>query len=60
VFLDGIGDFGGPALDLLLILALEHDPQQRLGSGLANEETAIARQAPLDAIHRLGNRGHAS
>ena len=41
MFLHGAGDFGRPGLNLVLIPAFHHDPEQRLGAGVPDEEPAL-------------------
>ncbi len=43
------GDLLGPRLDRRLILALDHDAQQRLGAGVAHEHAAAAVERGFDA-----------
>src|SRR6476646_9745489 len=50
------GDFGRPGLDLLLVLPLDHDPQERLGSRIAHEQASLAGQARFDTLHRCRDR----
>src|SRR5690242_15593894 len=40
-----IDDLLGPAADLVLLLSLEHHAQQRLGSGVADQQAALAGDA---------------
>mgnify|MGYP006140362285 CR=1 FL=1 len=39
-------DIGGPLLDLLLVLALDHDAQQRLGAAGADQHAARIAELP--------------
>ena len=45
----GVGDFLGPRLHRRLILALDHDAQQRLGARIAHEHAAAAVERRFDA-----------
>src|SRR5690606_24181395 len=41
-------DFLRPGLDLVVLLALDHDAQERLGPRIANEQAALAVERRLD------------
>src|SRR4051812_47265315 len=56
VLLDGVHDLARPGADVLLVLAFEHDAQQRLGPRVADQEAPFAREALLDARHHVGDR----
>src|SRR5205809_860424 len=49
MFFHRIHDFLRPRSNLVLVLAFQHDAEQRLGSGVPHEQTALAVDARLDA-----------
>src|SRR3990170_4942706 len=53
-------DLGRPPLDLLLIPALEHHAQQRLGSRVAHQQPPLAGELSLDALHHRRDRRNRS
>src|SRR5688572_23802405 len=54
-FIDGIDNLMGPPIDLLQILAFEHDAQKRLRSRVPYEQPAIAGELFFHVLH---DRGH--
>src|SRR3982751_2795268 len=57
---DRIGDLVGPAVNLLLVLAFDHDAQQRFGAGIADQQAALPGELRFHAVHHLRDRGHRS
>src|SRR5262245_31879560 len=55
-----LGNLPGPALNLLLVASFDHDAQQRFSPRVPDQETALPREPPLDALHRVGDLGHGS
>src|ERR671912_633846 len=58
VFLHDACDLVCPPLNLRVVLALEHDAEQRLGPGIPHQQAAVAGQTLFDALHGVGDRRH--
>src|SRR4026209_379442 len=54
------GDLGRPSLDLVLVPSLEHDPQQRLGARIPDQQPSVSAQSLFDAGHGRRNLGDRS
>src|SRR6185503_5764573 len=54
-----VDDLLRPRADFVLVLAFEHHAQERLGAGVADEQTPVPGDARLDAGDRSRHLGHA-
>jgi hypothetical protein len=59
MFLDGAHDLRRPRLNLLLILAFDHHPQERLGPGVPYQEPSFPVKPAFHTFHCRSNRGNA-
>src|SRR5215813_8793967 len=55
---DCVGNFLGPRRNLALILSLDHDAQERFGSGIANQETTVSSKPRFDRRDHAGHIGN--
>src|SRR4051812_13424495 len=59
LLLHDVDNFLCPGLDLVLVLAFDHPPQQRLGARIADQNPPLAMNPGFGAGDRGGDRRHA-